>query len=292
LIGRRRLHCVAARLSALLAALTLCACATVPDQERVLAPQLDGAVVAVAQPCSAARVAKPMLVRAGSEALTAPHLRIMSWNLHKGEDEGWEADLARYAAGHDLVLLQEAVLSDAVRQVIERAGLDWLMSGAFAFNGQERGVLVAARARAVDSCALRAFEPLFPLPKSALVVRFRLAGGTTLAVANLHGINFTLGLGRFREQLEAVAAELARHDGPVILAGDFNTWSLARHEVLVEVASRLNLTAVEFEPDGRRRTFGQHLDHFYFRGFTLVRASSPEVTSSDHNPVLVELELR
>lgn len=283
----------AKRRGVLFALLLLSACATVPIDERLLQPQPDGAVAAVTQPCSADRVAQPVAVRVGYEALDADSLRIVSWNIHKGADEGWEADLARYAAQHDLVLLQEAVVSDGVRQVLERAGHHWQMAGAFAFNGEERGVLVAARVRALDGCTLRSFEPLALLPKSALVVRYPLRGGTAVAVANLHGINFTLGLGRFREQLEAVADELARHRGPVILAGDFNTWSEARHDVLAEIAARLGLVSVLIEdPDGRRRTFGRHLDHFYFRGFRLVRASAPEVTSSDHNPILVELEQR
>jgi endonuclease/exonuclease/phosphatase (EEP) superfamily protein YafD len=217
----------------------------------------------------------------------------VSWNLHKTNDQGWETDLARYAADHDLVLLQEAVMHDAVRKLVEGAGHDWQMAGAFAWNGQERGVMVAGRVEALDSCTLRSFEPLFPVPKSALVVRYRLSGATTVTVANLHGINFTLGLARFREQLEAVAAELARQSGPVILAGDFNTWSEARHQVLADVASKLGLVSVLVdEPDARRRTLGQRLDHFYFRGFRLVRARVPAVTSSDHNPILVELELR
>jgi endonuclease/exonuclease/phosphatase (EEP) superfamily protein YafD len=285
-------HCVA-RSGVWLLLLALAACASVPTEERLLLPQRDGSVVALAQPCSEARAPRPMAVRATHEWLEADNLRVLSWNLHKGEDEGWEADLARFAAGHDLVLLQEAVMSDAVRKVLEGAGHDWMMAGAFAWKGQERGVLVAARARALDGCTLRSFEPLLPLPKSALVVRFRLRGSTTVAVANLHGINFTLGLGRFREQLEAVAAELARHQGPAILAGDFNTWSEARHEVLAQIAARLGMVSVLIDdPDGRRLALGRHLDHFYFRGFRLVRAGAPHVDSSDHNPILVELELR
>lgn len=280
----------------LAAAAMLAACASVPDDARLLEPQADGSVSAVAQPCGATRATTaPLTVRAGLEGRRdGLALRIVSWNLHKGVDAGWESDLAAYAADSDLVLLQEAVLSDAVRKVLERAGHDWMMAGAFSVKGEERGVLVAARSHALDACVLRAFEPLFPVPKSALVARFKLPGGVTLAVANLHGVNFSLGLGRFREQIEAVVAELARHQGPVILAGDFNTWSEARHQVLANVASKLGLVSVLFvdDPDGRRLVLGRTLDHFYFRGFRLVRASAPTVKSSDHNPILVELELR
>jgi endonuclease/exonuclease/phosphatase (EEP) superfamily protein YafD len=273
----------------------LAACASVPADDRLLSPQFDGSVGALPQKCSATRVAtEPLAVRAGFDTKRdAESLRVVSWNLHKGADAGWETDLAAYAAASDLVLLQEAVLSDAVRNVLERAGHEWMMAGAFSWKGQERGVLVAARARAFDGCALRAFEPLFPVPKSALVARYRLPGGAALAVANLHGVNFSLGLGRFREQIEAVAVELARHQGPVILAGDFNTWSEARHEVLADAASRLGLVSVLIDgPDGRRLALGQALDHFYFRGFRLVRAIAPTVKTSDNNPILVELDLR
>ncbi|HEX6018403.1 MAG TPA: endonuclease/exonuclease/phosphatase family protein [Burkholderiaceae bacterium] len=264
-----------------------------PVDDLLLSPRADGGVAAVAQPCVEQRQAQPVFVRAAHERIDGDSLRVLSWNLHKGADEGWAADLARYAAANDLVLLQEAVMTDAVRNVLDRAGLDWIMAGAFAWSGQHRGVLVAARTRALDGCVLRTFEPLVPVPKSALLVRFRLGSDSTLTVANLHGINFTLGLERFREQLEAVAAELARHPGPVILAGDFNTWSEARHEVLAGIAARLGLVSVLIdEPDGRRLAFGRALDHFYFRGFRLVRASASKVTSSDHNPILVVLETR
>ena len=288
----RRVRSWLVRMAAGLGVLTLTACPAVPDEDRMLLPRTDGGVMALTQPCGEHRQIKPIMVRASNEWLDTERLRVLSWNIHKFVDAGWDIDLARYALDSDLVLLQEAVMTDEFRGLLDQAGHDWIMAGAFSRNGVERGVLSAARVRALDGCTLRTFEPLFPVPKSALVVRYRLGANATVAVANLHGINFTLGLERFREQLEAVAAELARHRGPVILAGDFNTWSEERHDVLVEIAARLGLVSVLIEPDGRRRTLGRHLDHFYFRGFRLVRASAPRVTSSDHNPILVELELR
>jgi endonuclease/exonuclease/phosphatase (EEP) superfamily protein YafD len=137
---------------------------------------------------------------------------------------------------------------------------------------------------------LRTYEPLFPLAKSAIIARYQLGGnGKRLAVANLHGINFSLGTRRFRQQIQAVAGELSRHDGPVIFGGDFNTWSRKRHKVLGEEAKRLGLVAVALRPDNRRSAFGRHLDHLFIRGFSVVNASSPEVKSSDHNPILVKL---
>ena len=208
-------------------------------------------------------------------------------------DPNLPGDLARLAAKNDLLLLQEAVLETPMREALERAGFSWQMADAFGVGGKERGVLVAARVPPVDGRELRTYEPLFPLPKSAIVTHYRLAGRREqLAVANLHGINFSLGLGRFREQLDAVAKMLRQHHGPMIFAGDFNTWSRERNEVLHEVTKRLGLVEVELVPDDRRRTFGQPLDHFFVRGFSVLDARSPEMKSSDHNPILVRLAVR
>lgn len=269
-------------------AVLLAACATVPDAERLLSVR-GGAVQARAAPCGAAE-----LPPASPPQPLAQPLRLVSWNLHKGEDAGWQADLERFARDRDLLLLQEAVLTAELREVIERAGHRWQMAGAFAYQGTERGVMIAARAEPASVCTLRSFEPLFPVPKSALVARYALAGtAQTLAVANLHGINFTPGLGRFAEQLEAVARELSRHDGPVIFGGDFNTWSDERLAILQRVMQGLRLESVAIEADGRTTVSRRwHLDHVFVRGLAVEHASTLGVRSSDHNPIFVTLRLR
>ncbi len=277
-------------LLALVAALG--ACASVPPQERLLTPQPNQEVTALAQPCTTDRVLKPAPKPAPAAALDGRQIRVLSWNLHKGEDKGWERDLAQFAGQHDLLLLQEAVLLPSLTAVLDQSGHGWQMAGAFSWRGVERGVMTASRVPAFDGCTTRNFEPLFPIPKSALITRYVLSGSeTTLAVANLHGVNFSLGVGHLREQIEGVAAELARHRGPVVLGGDFNTWSQARHAVLVEVADRLGLTAVHLVEDGRKRVFGLALDHLFVRGLSVLQARAPEVTSSDHNPIMVTLSL-
>jgi endonuclease/exonuclease/phosphatase (EEP) superfamily protein YafD len=273
------------------AALALGGCAVVPVEERLLMLAADGKVEAMSQPCHGPRKKVPALAGGSGDALDARALRVASWNIFKGGMEGWQAELERMAAEHDVLLLQEAVMNAPFREVLARAGLVWQMAGAFAMGDEERGVMIAARVPAVDGCTLRTYEPLALLPKSAMVAHFKLAGSErTVAMANLHGINFTLGLGSFREQLEAVATELARHDGPIVFAGDFNTWSEARNQVLTGIVVRLGLFPVTYEPDERRRAFGLPLDHFFVRGFKVGRAQAPVVKSSDHNPILVILE--
>ena len=63
----------------------------------------------------------------------------------------------------------------------------------------------------------------------------------------LHAINFALLLGGYRAQLTALADALADHPGPIIYAGDLNTWTQARNDVMRDVADKLHLTEITFK---------------------------------------------
>ncbi len=273
------------------ASIVLCvACATVPPVQLAYAPGGDGTVVGAPLPCTGGAATAGR--EAPREFLPGPTLRILSWNLHKNADPGWDADLARFAARSDLVLIQEAELTAALQRVLDGAGYDWLLGGAFRLDGVETGVLSAARVRPASACVQRFLEPLLQLPKAAVIARYRVRGvAGTLAVANLHSINFTLGVGEYRAQLEAIAAELAGHDGPVIVAGDLNTWSDARRDVVDEVTRRMGLVPVVPPVDTRSRFLGRQVDYVFVRGLEIVDAQAPAVDSSDHNPVLVTLRV-
>lgn len=268
-------------------AAAVAACATVPPTQQAFITGSDGAVVGSTRPCPAETTVE------GVAALPGPELRLLSWNLHKGADPGWDTDLARFAAASDLLLIQEAALTTDLRRVLSSAGFDWLLAGAFALDGSETGVLSAARVPAAGACVQRAFEPLLQLPKATLIARYALGSGNgaTLAVANLHSINFTLGLGAYRAQLEALEHELAGHHGPVIVGGDFNTWHPDRLTAVNDTMQRLGLVPVLPIDDTRSRFFGKQVDFVFVRGLEVVHAQAPVVTSSDHNPLLATLRL-
>jgi endonuclease/exonuclease/phosphatase (EEP) superfamily protein YafD len=219
-------------------------------------------------------------------------IRVLTWNIHKQADAGWLRDLRAFAGESDLVLLQEAVLDPPIERLIDGAGLDWMMASSFAFSGFDIGVLTASRVPPLATCTTRAVEPLLRIPKSAIVTWFGLRGQAhTLAVANVHAINFSLSLAAYREQLDALAATLAAHEGPIILAGDLNTWSQGREEALGAIAARLGLTEVPLPPGEASRFLGHQVDHIYVRGLATVTSTAIAVTSSDHNPVLATLRL-
>ena len=270
-------------------AVALAGCVIVPDRQHALMLETNGIVVQRQIVCGARVEAS----EAGEAALDPRSIRIASWNLHKQGDPGWQAELARLLAANDVLLLQEAGVDRQLREVIEHDGHSWVLSSAFEYLGAEYGVLTATRVRPAAACTLRAYEPLLGIPKAALITRFGLEGrDATLAVANLHAINFTLGTTVYRAQLDALAEALAAHRGPIVLAGDFNTWSEARLEVMREVTSRLSLVPVVFAADARQRFLGRVFDWIYVRGAEVVDATAWTVTSSDHNPLAVTLRIR
>ena len=273
------------------ALVALCAaCASVPPVQHAFAVDGKSAPVGSPLPCAGGTPTADKTRLA--PALPRPTVRVLSWNLHKNDDPGWDADLARFAAQSDLLLIQEALLTPELTRVVRDAGYDGLLAGSFTLKGRETGVLSAARVAPASACVQRAFEPLLRLPKAAAITRYEIgAVDQTLAVANVHAINFTLGLGDYRAQLQAVAQELADHRGPMIVAGDFNSWSASRVEVLAEVMRSLGLAEVLPETDTRSRFMGQQLDHVYVRGLDVVNVAAPQVQSSDHNPVLATLRL-
>jgi len=283
------LSTVVARWLALAVSLPLLAsCFTLTAEPRALVSQPDGGARALSLACPPAI---PDLRGATASASLDPRaIRVMTWNIHKEGDVGWQEDLVALSRANDIVLLQETTLNPILRNILQDAELRWVMASSFAYREEDIGVLTAARVAPVASCTQRVVEPLLRLPKSAVVSWFALAGSSnTLAVANVHAINFSLSIDVYRAQFAALGDALARHDGPIVLAGDLNTWSTARKDAVGDVARRLRLTEVTFDDDQRSLFFGNQLDHIFVRGLRVLASSTVAVASSDHNPVTATL---
>ena len=265
------------------------ACVTLTQDPRTVILAADGGLQVRSLTC--AEVVPP-LVAPPPKALDPRALRLVTWNIHKQGDAGWERDLARIVAGSDIVLLQEAALTAALRPLLEDNELRWVMASSFLYEDTDFGVLTAARAVPLASCTERVVEPLLGIPKSGIVSWFPLEGRTeTLAVVNVHAINFSLALDSYRIQFAALVRPLLAHRGPIVFAGDFNTWTADRLTTVRDVTAVLGLTVIPFADDERSRFFGRQVDHVMVRGLDVLTAAAIPVTSSDHNPVRVTLIL-
>ncbi len=227
------------------------------------------------------------------QAFDPASISLLNWNIYKGQRANWAVDLKQFSHRHDLVTIQEAHLGDELKDLLNKNNLHWAMNTAFHLRKRAAGVMTASSVKAISTCGLHQKEPLIRLPKATLIAHYPVDGmQESLLVANIHGINFSLGTSAYRQQLEALYQEVQHHRGPVIVAGDFNSWSGARMRIVDDLVQKLGLGSIEW--DGQHyttRLFGNAIDHVFYRGLEPLNQESWRVSSSDHNPIRVSFQV-
>lgn len=219
-------------------------------------------------------------------------IRLVSWNIYKQKRDGWQNELQELIPRHDIVLLQEAFLEPSLLQLLEGEELYWQFNNSFSYFGVATGVLTASHTAPSHSCGVRIKEPITGLPKTLLISKYQLGDATPpLMVANLHGINLTTGTKTYEKQFMILYQLLKRHQGPLIVAGDFNNWSRERMAIVEAFKERMDLLQVELGSTNRTLFFGRAVDHFLYRGLTLQEKKTTPTESSDHNPFEVIFKL-
>lgn len=212
---------------------------------------------------------------------------VVVWNVAKGKNPQLGADLQQLVWSSNLALVQEAVVPKTL--VGQR---NWHSAQSFKtpddfFTGVATGS--SAEALAARAIASHAREPVLNTPKMTLATTYAIEGRPDpLLVVNTHAINF-VGNSAFASQLEQIRHLILEHRrGPVLLAGDFNTWSPARERALQELATALELRHVKPASDPRHLV----LDHAFVGGDLTVEFVRVITTvgSSDHWPVLMGLK--
>jgi endonuclease/exonuclease/phosphatase (EEP) superfamily protein YafD len=223
--------------------------------------------------------------------LDSESIRLVNWNIQKGDDPRWTTDLAKLEGDSDLIILQEVPLeSDAWGAT----AADQFRSFSPGYRTRQAltGVMTVSSSRPLTQCNFVSVEPWIRSPKATVITEYGLTNtDQTLLVVNIHAINFTLGTDAFHEQFRQAVSVLKEHVGPILLSGDFNTWHARRSEVLKEMTGSLDLKMLDYDEDHRKRFLGQPLDHIYVRGLEVLEATTLQVDSSDHNPMSVHLRL-
>jgi endonuclease/exonuclease/phosphatase (EEP) superfamily protein YafD len=273
--------------------LTLAGCVYVMDQNLVVSQRGSKSTIHIAGNCSTDPLMKPIVSTLGHvAALDSNGFSLLNWNMQKGMADGWEEDFRRLSYNKDLLIIQEAYLTDAMRRLLQERHHYWDLALAFEYKDNKAGVLTASRVEPSFLCTFRSKEPLIRIPKTILITRYPLTDGNQLVmVANVHLINYSLTVSHFRAQLRQLEKILSKHQGPLIVSGDFNTWNDERLAVVDTIASRLHLKAVTFSENYRTTVFGHNVDYIYYRGIELIKALSIKITTSDHNPLIVKFRL-
>lgn len=230
-------------------------------------------------------------------------IKILSWNIAKNNHErDWSNDFLAIVEQHqpDKIFLQEVRLCAIEQQIPELASMGWSFAPNLidTLDNTYSGVLTATKSDRLSSKAkiTQHQEPITGTPKVSLFVKYALnSDGDTLLTVNTHLINF-VETSKFQMQLQEIEVIISQHQGSVIFSGDFNTWNRSRWLLLLNMAAKLGLTPVSFplieSLKIKRFLLSPPLDYIFYRGFKQKTANAKvidSISSSDHNPLLVEL---
>jgi endonuclease/exonuclease/phosphatase (EEP) superfamily protein YafD len=272
-------------------------CVSVPPEQKLLKNGAVHADAATNGSCDKDRIIRHSNGSTSQqvEALDPNRISVLNWNVYKGQRDNWEDDFQRYSYKHDVVIIQEAHLGDSIETLLDKEHHHWSLNASFYLDDRATGVMTASKVQPLYSCGQRTIEPLIRTPKTSLVSYYPVAGQEqNLLVANIHGINFTFGVDVYQQQIDELYEAMKHHRGPVILAGDFNTWSDERMRIVMDMAERLSLSSLDYTNHNHTRTlvFGNALDHVFYRGLEPLEHDTWYVTSSDHNPTQVSFRVK
>lgn len=222
--------------------------------------------------------------------LTKKVYSLITWNVYKTKTAGSIEDLTQLSNENDFVVVQEFSMSKAQKEAVDKAStLQWSFAKSFQDGVDWTGVTTISKYNATEVYALKSpkLEPVTKTPKMSLVSKYNLSNGEQLWLVNLHGLNFDMNSSSFKSQIDAVIAEMKTHSGPLLFAGDFNTWNQTRREYLLQKTLTINLVRVSLEnPIG---VLSKTLDHIFARDISVVSSSVlSNIKTSDHNPLRIE----
>jgi len=189
----------------------------------------------------------------------------------------------------DFLLLQEANFRDEKHFTLPNFTFD--AAANLEFRGEFYGVLSASRVESKNAQAYLSEEreSLIGPHKSLLLSAYPFEDESTLLILNIHAINFRENKGYYRE-IERFLELMKHHEGPMIIAGDFNSWNKKRIDKLHEVREELALNTVPFKQVDKVKSFmGNHLDFIFYRGVELINFSvHKDHGVSDHHPLFAQ----
>jgi endonuclease/exonuclease/phosphatase (EEP) superfamily protein YafD len=232
------------------------------------------------------------------KSLNPNHINVLVWNLYKGEKDDWKTDFLALSKNKDLLILQELYMDQKMKSTF-KLKRKHLFKLATSFIYKEENIPTGVGIGSVVSPVKVNFqrstprEPVIKTPKLILFHTYKIRRTRKkLLVANIHGINFVKAKA-LKDQLLAAQKYIQEHKGPVIFAGDFNTWSEKKQKIMYTIMNELNLSEVTFKNDQRTTVFGNVIDFIFYRGLKLKESKTwGELEGSDHVAMSAQFEYK
>ncbi len=229
----------------------------------------------------------------GDKAAVPDVFNLLSWNIHK---ENYKKKFPvfihdlKVSYSLDLLLLQEARFSETLTSI---AGFPYIAAANLSFPRFYSGVVTATNAYPFSASHImtNAREFVLQTRKSSLVTIYRFIDKLPLMIVNIHAINFKT-LRWYQLEFSRLYDRIRQHNGPMIIAGDFNCWGKPRKSVINAFARSLNLEYARPESSRHiKKWFGHRLDRIYFRDLVVNEVQVINCKEiSDHNPIIAGFE--
>jgi endonuclease/exonuclease/phosphatase (EEP) superfamily protein YafD len=233
---------------------------------------------------------------AENRQLNPKSIKILVWNIKKGQMPGLEHDFEAIGKDRDLMIVSEGYLNPLVKGIFDSfKHIRWDMGISFLYKmdhhyatGTLIGSIVDPKWTAVRETTDR--EPFIQTPKCLTMARYPLRGTRKqLLVISIHGVNAVLP-GALDRHIELAAVEIRKHDGPVIFAGDFNTNLESKVQMVMKATGDLGMQSLAFRNDERDQVGGNIIDYIFTRGMSTTDSEVlGKLVSSDHKAMLAEL---
>lgn len=231
-------------------------------------------------------------------------IRVLVWNIFKGKKSNFAATFDNFSREKDLILLQEVTTQERVQSVLEVTADQLFYTFGIGWNKEKdgyfysSGVATGASTSPVYDCMIRSHstEPMIfgSLTKQAVLTLYPVENiEEQLLVVNIHAINLVKNKTYF-EFIEQIKNIVVRHQGPILFAGDFNSWSMGvkktnkRLERLVRTLESLGLSRHDFN---RTNELGaDSLDHVFTKNISIDFSEiifAKEQGASDHNGLVI-----
>jgi len=217
---------------------------------------------------------------------------LLVWNILKGHaKQRWFWDFQTLNRDVDLSLLQEGLLDGFIDLSLKaQTHQNWSFSTSFKTRAGETGVATgtSSKVQGFITHVSPVTEPVSNTPKVTQIKFIPLTNGSRLLTLNIHAINF-VSQASFEKHINSLLPAIRSHQGPILWAGDFNTWNQRRMRFLDRALGKYELKRVLLEGDYRMLK----LDHIYLRGCEAnwARVES-HINTSDHYPIRANIFCR
>ena len=241
--------------------------------------------------------AHKVLGEASQEEFNPDSIKVLVWNIKKGQEKGLDQDLPKFGFDRDLVLLSEGYGKPSVLNIFTSfKGFIWDFGISFLYKKDHNyptGTLIGSKVGPSEIVVTHSqdLEPIIRTPKALTMGKYPIKSHSQeLLVISVHGINLADHQAFVRHMNQALKV-IDQHQGPVIFAGDFNTRTKKRITHLFQETTRRGFQSVDFV-DGQKRAKGvtpNYLDWAFIRGLKVKNPKVTVVKSSDHMPMQMEV---